>query len=308
MKTVSPPPPSDGSANLADTGVGLGLAMLSYLCWAMYPFFWKLILHLPVTEVLAHRMVWSVGTVGIVLVLSRQLSEVLALLRNREKLLFLVFSSLMIGANWGIYIYAIAIDHIMEASLGYYLSPLCTVFLSMIFYRERLKGLQYVALGLIACGIAIALIRYGAVPWLGLGLALSFAMFSVLRRRIRAPALPCLFLEVIPPAILGVVFLASIDGGVTAESPPLELFWLVSSGLVTILPLMLYGLAVNRAPLMPVAVLFYVVPTGLFVNAVLFFGETFDEAKMVIFGFVWLGIGLYGVQGLLNLRQRTAKP
>ena len=282
--------------NLYTPRTGLACAVASYIVWALYPLYWMLITHVPIAELLAHRMIWSLAFAMLILPFIDGFAPLKAILSQPRLLSRMLLCSALIGLNWSLYVYSISIDRVLEASLGYYLGPIFTTVAAMLFLGERLRGLQYYALALVLIGIMIVVFMHAHVPWLGLGLAVSFSLYSTLRRHIGLSAVSALVLEVFFPAIIGLYFITYHAGGDMIDQPWSVWILVVGTGPLTIIPLLLYGWAVNRAPLIPVALAFYIVPTGLFILSTVLFNEPLEVADAALFAFVWMGVLLYVAQ------------
>jgi chloramphenicol-sensitive protein RarD len=278
------------------TVAGVAYALSAFGLWGAFPLYFKAVAAVPAPEVLAHRVVWSVFWVALLLFAVAQWRAVAGALRRRRTLAMLTVSSLLIATNWLIFIWAVAVDRVLEASLGYFITPLVSVLLGRLVLGERLDGLQWLAVGLAALGVGWTLVGLGALPWVSLGLAATFGSYGLARKVIEVGAIPGLFVETL---VLGPVALAYLgwlawSGGGTFASAGIGLdLLLVASGLVTATPLILFAQAARRLRLASVGLFQYIVPTAQMLLAVFAFGEAFTVGHAVTFGCIWAGLVLY---------------
>ncbi len=275
---------------------GIAYALSAFGLWGLFPLYFKAVASVPAPEVLAHRVVWSVVFVGVLLVVFRQWRAVGAALRDPRTRRRLVVSSLLISANWLIFIWAIAHARALEASLGYFITPLVSVLLGRLVLGERLSPMQWVAIALAAAGVTWMLLGVGVMPWVALGLAASFGSYGLVRKIADVAAMPGLFVEtliVMPPALAWLAWLG-VDGSGAfgAGSAGFDLL-LVAAGLVTATPLILFGQATRRLRLASVGLFQYTVPTMQMLLAVFAFGEPFTAGHGVTFACIWAGLALY---------------
>lgn len=275
---------------------GAVFALAAYVLWGVLPAWWKALAHVPTPDVLAHRVLWSVVfTLGVVLVLRRapELGEVL---RDRRRRLALVASGALIGANWGIFIWAVSVDRLVEASFGYYLTPLVNVVLGLALLGERLARAQLVAVGVAAVGVVALGVGLAQAPWLPLALAISFGLYGLVRKLTAVSSLVGLALETALLAPLALGWLAFRTQGQGAPFFPPgagTVTLLVLSGVVTALPLIFFASAAKRMSLSTLGLFQYLAPTLSFLLAVLVYGEPFGRVHAFAFGCIWAAIGLY---------------
>ncbi|MDZ7749084.1 MAG: EamA family transporter RarD [Halofilum sp. (in: g-proteobacteria)] len=280
------------------TLAGAGYALAAFGIWGAFPLYFKAVASVPAPEVLAHRVVWSVFWVALLLFAVRQWAAVRAALASRRTLGMLTVSSLLIAGNWLIFIWAVAHDRVLEASLGYFITPLVSVLLGRIVLAERLERLQWLAVALAALGVAWTLVGLGALPWVSLGLAATFGSYGLARKVIDVGAIPGLFVETLVIGPLALAWLAWLgwrgSGTFGAAGPGFDLL-LVAAGLVTATPLILFAQAARRLRLASVGLFQYIVPTAQMLLAVFAFGEAFTPDHAVTFGLIWAGLALYSV-------------
>ena len=278
------------------TLAGVGYALGAFGLWGAFPLYFKAVASVPAPEVLAHRVVWSVFWVALLLCLVGQWRGVGAALRERRRLGMLTVSSLLIATNWLIFIWAVAADRVLEASLGYYITPLVSVLLGRIVLGERLDRLQWIAVALAGAGVAWTLVGLGSLPWVALGLAATFGSYGLARKVIEVGAIPGLFVETLVIGPVALAYLAWLgwrgSGTFGTAGPGFDLL-LVAAGIVTAAPLILFAQAARRLRLASVGLFQYIVPTAQMLLAVFAFGEAFTAAHAVTFGCIWAGLALY---------------
>jgi chloramphenicol-sensitive protein RarD len=272
-------------------GVGYGLA--AYLIWGLFPLFFPLLKPAGAVEILAHRIVWSLVAVGAVLAAGRSFRSLAALLRDRRRVLLLVIAALLIAVNWGTFIYAVNSHHVIESSLGYFITPLVSAAFGVFFFRERLRPQQLVALGLGTCAVAVLTIDYGRLPWIALILAISFGLYGLVKKIANVGAAESLAVETLvlfAPAAIYLVVLEGQGHGTFATDGAGHALLLVAMGVVTAVPLLLFSAAVTRVPLTVIAMLQYITPTLQFLVGLLIAGEAMPPSRWIGFGLVWLAL------------------
>ncbi len=271
---------------------GVLLALAAYVFWGLSPLYWKLVDDVPALEVLAHRVVWALPLLALVAWLNKGL-RTLRGIGVREWVLFGV-GAVFLSVNWGLFVWAVATDHVGDASLGYYINPLVSVVLGVVFLGERLRRRQWVAVGLAAAGVVWLTVALGALPWVSLALAGSFGMYGFLQKRHDAIGpWASLGAEVAFPFPIAVAAIVAwqVDGSGSFTGS--DAVWLVLAGPVTIIPLLLFGGAARRVPLATIGVLQYVTPTMQLLLGVLAFGEPMPTERLVGFALVWAAVVLY---------------
>jgi chloramphenicol-sensitive protein RarD len=263
----------------------------------------------PAPEVLAHRVAWSVGFLVLVVTALGRWREVAARLRAAGTLPVLAATALLISANWLVYIWAVNAGHVLEASLGYFVNPLVTVLLGVAFLGDRLTTRQKLAVALAAAGVLALVLRAGRVPWIALVLAVTFALYGLLRKRLGIDALTGLLGEVAilaPAAIAYVVWLRA--GGRSHFGEPGRAALLAASGFVTAVPLLWFAAGVRRLRLSTVGILQYLNPTLQFAIAVFAFREPFTAGHAIAFGCIWASLAIYTADALALARRAGAAP
>lgn len=288
---------------------GVLAAFLCYVLWGTFPLYWKLLSHVDPFEIIAHRIIWCfVFTVALCALMRL---DFLRLLRDRRALRFLIPAALLVTLNWGLYVYAVSIDHIVETAIGYYLNPLVSIILGMLVFHERLSRLQAAAVALCAGGICFFTVNYGSFPWIAITLALSFGVYGAIKKKGGYPAVEALAVEntiMVVPALIFAVVLANATGahGFLASAPD-GIDWrttllLIGGGAVTAIPLILFAKAANSIPLTLLGFIQYVSPTIALLVGVFANGEPFTLAHAVCFGCIWSGLALVAVDALRSNR------
>jgi chloramphenicol-sensitive protein RarD len=290
--------PSVASADGAD-GAALGTlaATGAFGIWAIFPIYFNLFgPGVSPWEILLQRVLWAAAfLLGFVLI-SRRLDRVRALFRRPGTMWALTASALVLVGNWATFIWAVTHQEILQSSLGYYINPLLNVFLGYCFLGERLQPLQRLAVALAAAGVLISLVGYGEVPWLALMMAGFFGVYGLIRKQVEVDSVTGLLMEVLlmtPVALVWLLVMVARGESVFLRAGPTIDMLLAGSGLVTILPLLLFVVAAKRLKLATVGLLQYIAPTGHFLTGVFLYGEPFTAADAVTFGCIWSGLALY---------------
>jgi chloramphenicol-sensitive protein RarD len=274
--------------------------MLAYSTWGLLPIYWKLFGATPAIEVLSHRMIWSAVFLSGILLVQRRLDDLLAMLRGPRQVLVLLLTASLLSFNWGLYIYGVNSDRVVEASLGYYINPLVTVLLGFVFLKERLYRGQQVAVALAVVGVGYFIWRLGTVPWIALALAISFAFYGLLRKVVPVAPLVGLAVETLlitPITLLFVVWLGVTGQGRFGESLPMTLLF-IGAGVATSMPLLWFNNAAKRLKLATLGFFQYLAPSLSLLLGVFVYGEPFTPVHAVTFGCIWTALLLYSVTAL----------
>ncbi len=283
------------------TRQGIGYALGAYFIWGIAPAYFKLVKEVPPTEIMTHRVIWSALFMLVLITLSRSWKQVRTVLAQPKKVLLLALTAVTIGGNWLLFIWAVNNQHMLEASLGYFINPLINVVFGMLFLRERFRRLQWVAVALATTGVLVQLWQFGSLPIIGLGLALSFALYGLVRKKIQVDAQSGMLIETAWLFPLAAIYLFGFADSATSHlsANPLSLnLKLVAAGIVTTIPLMLFAAACARLRLSTVGFFQYLGPTLMFLLAVLFYGESLTPDKMVTFGFIWLALAIFIIDAI----------
>ncbi|MEI4273477.1 EamA family transporter RarD [Klenkia sp. LSe6-5] len=281
------------------TGVLLGLA--AYGLWGAFPLYFPLLEPAGGVEIVAHRIVWSLVFVALLLTALRSWPAVRQALADRPTVLILAGAAVLVTGNWLTFVLAVNAGHVVETSLGYFINPLVSVLLGVAFLGERLRALQWVAVGTAAVAVVVLTVDNGRPPWIALLLAGTFATYGLMKKLVRVAAAPGLFVEtllLVLPALVVLVVLQVRGAGSLEDAGAGHLLLLASSGIATAVPLLLFAASTRRIPLSTVGLLQYVTPLmqlaiGVFVN-----GEPMPPARVVGFSVVWLALVIFTVDGL----------
>lgn len=284
---------------------GVWYALGAYIIWGLFPVYWILLGGIPALQLLSHRIVWSfLLLLGIIL--ARRQGITLWGKLTRRTLLIYFAAAVLIAINWLTYVWAVGAGFIVETSLGYFINPLLSVLLGVLFLGERLRPFQWLPIGLAAAGVLYLTFAYGSLPWIALTLAFTFGFYGLVKKTAPLGSLHGLTLEtgiLFLPA-LGFLLVSEFTGsGAFLHASPLINLMLVGAGLVTVAPLLLFASAVHRIPLTTMGILQYVNPTMQFLLGVAIFKEPFDQHRLIGFCAVWAGLILFGVEGFLAKRK-----
>ncbi len=287
---------------------GVAYASGAFLIWGLSPIYWKVLQSIPALETIMHRALWSFFFLLIVLISQGHFSEFMAAVKNRRTLMILFPTTMLLGFNWFIYIWAVNNEHILQASLGYFINPLVNVLLGMIFLRERLRPLQAVALGLAVVGVLYLTFNYGEFPWIALSLAFAFGFYGLIRKVAPVSSLVGLSIEMLfffVPALAYIVFLDSKGTGALLHmSTKIDIF-LIGTAFLTAFPLLIFTLGTRRLKLSTVGFLQYIAPSCMFLLGVFLYNEPLSSAHMLTFVLIWTALCLYSVDSARHYRMDT---
>nr|WP_278182856.1 EamA family transporter RarD [Vibrio sp. gvc] len=273
--------------------------------WGIAPIYFKALGAVSALEILSHRVLWSFFLLAILVQLGRRWGNVQSVVKTPRKLGLLLITALLVGVNWLIFIWAINSNHLLDASLGYYINPLLNVLLGMLFLGERLRKLQWFAVMLAAIGVAIQLVVFGSVPIVAIALATTFGVYGLLRKKIQIDAQTGLFLEtlfMLPAAAIYLFWIADTTTSNMALNPWQLNLLLVCAGVVTTLPLLCFTGAAARLKLSTLGFFQYIGPSLMFLLAVLIYGEAFSSDKALTFAFIWSALLIFSFDGLKTAR------
>ncbi|WP_277208442.1 EamA family transporter RarD [Isoptericola croceus] len=281
---------------------GLPLGLGAFLLWGAMPLYFPLLEPAGAVEIIAHRVVWSLVFCVALLAVTRTLTSFTAVFRRPRTLGVLTVAAVLIVANWVTYVYAVLSEHVLDAALGYYINPLVTVLLGVVALRERLRPAQWVAIGFGAAAVVVISTGVGGLPWISLALAFSFGAYSLTKNRVgrTVGALPSLAVETTvatPFALAYLAWLTATGASTFSQEGVAHALLLVSAGVVTGVPLLLFGAAARRLPLSVVGMLQYLTPTLQFLVGLLLFGEHMPPARWVGFGLVWVALVILTADG-----------
>nr|WP_295373361.1 EamA family transporter RarD [uncultured Sphingosinicella sp.] len=293
---------------------GLLLGLGAYLLWGVLPLYFKALGHVRPTEIVAHRILWSLIFLGALVAIWGRLPQIRAAIANRRALLTLVLTAALIGVNWLIWIWAVLNGHVLEGSLGYYLNPLVNVLLGVVVLKERLSRARQIAVGLACAGVAVLAWGAGSGLWISLTLAVTFALYGFLRKVAPVESLEGLTIEtaILAPIALGWILWLEQAGTGGLGIDRFTTILLVLAGAVTAVPLLLFNAAAKRLPYSTLGFLQYIAPSLQFLLAVLLFGERLTTAHLICFGAIWTALVIFAAEGWrigrANARERAAAP
>jgi len=271
---------------------GILYAVLAYGIWGFFPVYWKFLGFIPALEILSHRVIWSsILLLGLFLRYSRW-QELIELLLNPRQSLPLFASASFLAFNWGLYIYGVNSDRIIETSLGYFINPLVSVLLGVIILRERLKWAEWVAFFLATIGVGYSIFAVGQVPWIALGLAFSFGIYGLLRKIIIVKPLLGLTVETCLLAPVAISYLALHNNNHFGQSKSITLL-LIGCGVVTSIPLFCFNSAVQQLRLSTMGFFQYIAPSLQLIIGVWLYHEPFTNSNAIVFGFIWIALAFY---------------
>lgn len=292
-----------------ETRLGAAYALGAFVFWGLNPLYFKAVDSIPIFEVLAHRVLWSVIFLALILTFAGRWRVLYQALRAPKTICMLLLSTLFISVNWFFFIWAVAENRVLETSLGYYINPLVNVLLGMLFLRERLSRWQGAAVGLAAIGVLNLAIQSGSMPWVSLLLAFTFGIYGLLRKTIKVESVDGLFVEtaMVLPLALGYLIYQGASGQGSLGSVDLQTdLLLVAAGLVTAMPLIWFTSGARRLNYSTIGLFQYLAPSIHFLLAVLVFGEAFTGAHVVTFTCIWMALAIYSAQSWMIARRRAS--
>ncbi|MCZ4122252.1 EamA family transporter RarD [Streptomyces sp. H39-S7] len=289
---------------------GLVYGFGAYGLWGTFPLFWPLLEPAGALEILAHRMVWSLAVVAVILLVMRRWAWIPELLRQPKRLGLLAVAATVVSVNWGLYIWGVNSGHVVETSLGYFINPLVTIAIGVLVLRERLRPLQWTAVGIGVTAVLVLAIGYGRPPWIALTLAFSFATYGYIKKKVGMGGLESLAAETsvqFLPALGYLLFLGAQGNATFTGEGPGHAALLMSCGLVTAGPLIAFGAAAIRLPLSTIGLLQYLAPVFQFLLGLVYFHEAMPPERWIGFGLVWAALALLTWDALHTAhRTRTA--
>jgi chloramphenicol-sensitive protein RarD len=295
---------------MATQKTGITYGILAYIIWGLLPMYWKLLDDVDAEIVLSHRILWSFGFMLIFILFGKRwtlfIAECRAIFHNKKILFIITTASVIISANWLVFIWAVQHDRVIQTSLGYYINPLVSILLGVIFLKERLSKIQVISCILAAIGVTYLTIDYGVFPWISLFLAVSFALYGLLKKVANINATFSLAIEtmiITPVTLLYLLIFIGPTIGFQAGSMGINSLLLLC-GVVTAIPLLLFGNAVLYIPLSMVGFLQYIAPTLMLLIGVFLYGEPFTKAHLITFIFIWISLMLYMSGSFMRNKQR----
>ncbi|MGY1802723.1 EamA family transporter RarD [Blastococcus sp. SYSU D00922] len=289
-------------------GVVSGLG--AYALWGLFPLYFPLLEPAGGLEIVAHRVLWSLLFVAVLLTAVRRWGQVRALVTDRRRLLVLLGAAVLIAGNWLVFVYGVNSGHVVETSLGYFINPLVSVLLGVVVFAERLRPLQWTAVGIAAVAVLVLTIDYGRPPWIALALAVTFGLYGLMKKIVRTEAAPGLFVETALVALPAAAVLAvahSNGDGTFGNAGAGHALLLVSSGVATAVPLLLFAAAARRIPLSTVGLLQYLTPSMQLAIGVFVYGEPMPPARLAGFAIVWVALAVFTVDTLRHARASSRR-
>lgn len=288
---------------------GIFYGLSAFLLWGVMPVYFKSVAHIHPLEVLGQRILWSFAFTAVLILALKRGAQLRRLLGNRRQLCILTLTSCIIGFNWLLFIWAVANERMVEASLGYFINPLVNMLFGFLFLGERMSRVQTMAIGLAVVGVGLDLVVFGSLPWVALALAISFGLYGLLRKQLNVDSMTGMLVETAVLLVPALIYLAFI-----ADSPTSDWFsnaWnlnllLMLSGPATTIPLMLFAAAAVRLQLTTLGFMQYIAPSIMFLLATQVYGETISQAKWMTFLLIWAALALFSLNAILQEKRRRA--
>lgn len=283
------------------------LAVLAFFMWGLAPIYFKQLVHVDAIEILIHRVVWSVFFIALIVLAKQQWPKIKAILANPKLLAMLTLTALLLGFNWGLFIWSVNNGFMLDASLGYYINPLLNVLLGMLFLSERLRTAQKFAVLLAIVGVVLQLISFGSFPVIAFSLAGSFAIYGLLRKTLAVESLPGLLVEALILTPIALAYWWWVEPSATSNLWNNDWYTntlLISAGVVTTLPLLCFTAAAKRIPYTTLGFFQYIGPSLMFISAVLLYGEAFDAERAITFAFIWGALVMFSFDSYRDKRKR----
>ena len=289
---------------------GITYSLAAFIVWGVLPLYWKALKVVPAGEILAHRIIWSFLFVSVIVTVTKRWNGFKEVLKSRSKRVAVIVSAVIISANWFIYIWAVNNNHIVETSLGYYISPLLSIVLGVVVLKEKLTKWQAIAVIFATIGVGIITMEYGRIPWIAITLALTFGVYGLVKKLVNVDSIIALTLETVIVAPIALIYLGNKEvqgtGIFFAASPDITLL-LVFSGVATATPLLWFALGAQKIPLSTIGFIQYLAPTIALAIGVLIFKESFTAIHGVSFGLIWFALTIYSVSST-KLFRRAKQP
>jgi len=287
---------------------GILYALATYILWGLFPIYWKQLHHIDAAQLIGHRIIWAFIMLMLVIIGTRQWGKFRAKL-NASTLKAHGISALLLSVNWLTYVWSVNNGYIIESSLGYFINPLFSVLLGVLFLKEKLRPMQWIPLGLATLGVLYLTFSYGRLPWIALTLAFSFGFYGLLKKKSSLGSLYGLTLEtsiMLLPAFGYLIYVVSQGQGVFLQINASTDLFLIGAGAVTAIPLLLFAKAVQRIPLTMLGLMQYIAPTIQFLIGVLLYKEEFTSSQAFGFGIIWIALIIFWGEGWWTQRTKSA--
>lgn len=298
--------PAESENPRSESVLGVIYAGAAFLIWGLAAVYWKELRSVPPLEIIAHRVAWSFLFLLPLIVLQHQWAEFVAILKKPQMLLILLLTAILVGTNWLIYVWAVNNNHLLQASLGYYINPLVNVVLGMVFLKERLRPSQIIAVLLATAGVLYLTVQYGQFPWIAISLAMSFGLYGLIRKVAPASSLVGLTVETLLLSLPAIGYLIYLDikgtGSVFRVSLNLDLL-LIGCAPLTAVPLLFFTAGAKRLYLSTVGLMQYIGPSGMFLLAVFYYDEPFSTAQIWTFVMIWTALVIYSTDSAIYYRR-----
>ena len=281
---------------------GITLALTAYIFWGIHPIYWKLLSHVPAIEILSHRIVWSLTLFSIIVSFRKEWSDLKTAVSKAKNKWIIFTPAFLIGSNWGLYIWAVNAGFIVETSLAYFVSPLLTVFLGVVFLHESLRRIQWIAIAVVALGVLFMTIVYGEFPWISAYLAGTWGIYGLLRKQSPLSPIQGLTVEASVLSVFAITYMIVLGTNGTSTFLYYNLstdLLLIGCGITSGLPLLIFITAAKMIPLSLIGILQYIYPTTLFFLGVFIYGEPMSETKLIGFVFIWIALLIYSFDSVL---------
>jgi chloramphenicol-sensitive protein RarD len=289
----------------SEHSIGLINGFIAYIIWGAVILYWPYLAPAQPLEILAHRILWSLLFVAVILIYQKRIVSLRVVLKNSKQMKLLAMASLLIGFNWGLFIWASMNGHVLDSSLGYYITPLLNVGLGVFFFKEKLRKMQWIAIGIAAFAVLFITIAMGVLPWVALSLSISFAMYGYVKKLANVEALESLMIEtlILTPIAIGYLIWLQFNGGNTFLAYGLgHTLWMASAGIVTAIPLLAFGVAIVRLPLTTLGMLQYIGPTIQFIVGIWLTQEAMPQLRFIGFAITWVALVILTIDALRNRR------
>ena len=283
---------------------GILYGIFAYICWGFFPIYWKALHHVPAIQVIGHRIIWSFIMLAIFILITNQWTELYANI-NAKVMRTYTIAAILIGINWFLYVWAVNANFIVETSLGYFINPLVSVLLGVIFLKERLRVAQWIPVILAAVGVAYLTFVYGRLPYIAFALAFSFGLYGLVKKLSPLGSLYGLTIEtgiLFIPAIVYLIFAETTSTAAFLHTGLTSDLLMIGAGLVTTIPLLMFASAARSIPLWVVGLLQYIAPTIQFIIGVFIYKEPFSHSQLIGFGIVWIALIIFLVENYLASR------
>lgn len=292
-------------AKRSEHSIGLINGFIAYIIWGAVILYWPYLAPAKPLEILAHRILWSLLFVAAILIYQKRIASLKVVMKNARQMKLLTVAAVLIGFNWGLFIWASMNGHVLDSSLGYYITPLLNVALGVFFFKERLRPMQWLAIGIAAFAVLFITIALGVLPWVALSLATSFAMYGYVKKLANVQSLESLMIEtlILTPVAIAYLIWLQFNGGNTFLAYGLDhTLWMASAGVFTAIPLLAFGVAITRLPLTTLGMLQYIGPTIQFFVGVWLTQEAMPRERFIGFAITWVALVILTFDALRNRR------